>query len=1280
MNPLGDSLTRTAVNAGRVLQKAKLKGVSTRLFGFVSRFGSESTPAAVFAKGDAAFRLGRWDEALEATQQAIAATPAPPRRWLLREGDVMARQGRKGEAAEYFAQLAERQPDDAAFARRAAKAFASAGRSADGANLLHQRVIENPDALPLWRDYVNFVRVSAPMWQRVDVLTQAVERFPERSDWFAYLGLAQVGLEHWEEATASFTRAVRGGSKNKRAAGWYAALAPKWAPSEAAAALDYADQLQPELGFKEFGPGVFFAARGLWPEALEAYETKIAEGVPNPELAYKAGVAADRVLDWARAEEHLRRAVSAPAAPRGWYSRLGLALERQEKWANAAEAYARAIALAPDDHEYDSYRLGTVLSAGGDPALALEAYRGMHGVDPFRDGVDAWELAKEGLKGRLVQLKHTVTGAPGVTTARPYREAMAQLRAGRHAAALESLESAVAQDPEQNPRGYFLLGCGYAAAGRRDEALAAFAQAKDFGRPHGVAANRYLNARWKYVQSRYVEFQETLPLEATVVYESFFGNKVDDNPLAIYRALRSRLEGENLLHVWVVGPDAGVPADVAADERVLVVRRDSILYAKHLATASYLVNNVTFPSWFVRRDGQSYLNTWHGTPLKTLGKDIGTGLMEHANVARNFLHASVLLAPNDHTEYVLTQRYEIQGLMEATVGRTGTPRSDEMVRMTPEQASEHRARLGIRPGATVVFYAPTWRGALNESRSDEEQLLADLEVMRERGDVHVIFRAHHFSEALLAGKDLGVTVLPSDMSTAVALGITDVLITDYSSIFFDFLPLRRPVIYYVYDLEEYTAERGMYYGITEMPGDVALDREQLREAIGRAVEHGISDPDAHQAAIERFAPYEDGHASERAVELLLGERAGSALEPAPLTPVLFHQSMLPNGITSSFLNLVHHLDPERYRVVFLFDPASVQNDPMRRERLDQLPDHVQRIGRVGGHLLSLQERWAVPRFGEWKDFPTPEYERVYRRAFAREARRVFGSARFATAVEFDGYAAFWSALLAADSELAQRRVMYFHNRIFAELTTKYPELACNLRVAAWFQSLVSVSSATNDINREELAEPFSLDPAEFSYAENMLDVERMVRLAAEEPDDDIAAFLAPASRAWLTIGRMSPEKGHLKLFEAFREHLAQGHPDERLVVLGMGPLRAELEDWIAREGLGERIFLAGQRSNPFSVMRLCEAFVLASDHEGQPMVLLEALTLGLRVMATDIVGSRSVIGDGTGLLVENSVDGVREGLAALPTFVPSAHFDVNEYQARALAQALSAIDPEGAAL
>ena len=177
--------------------------------------------------------------------------------------------------------------------------------------------------------------------------------------------------------------------------------------------------------------------------------------------------------------------------------------------------------------------------------------------------------------------------------------------------------------------------------------------------------------------------------------------------------------------------------------------------------------------------------------------------------------------PNQHTTQALIQRHDIEGLFRGKIAVTGSPRIDGLVNADESKRRELRNRLGIAidDSKPVVLYAPTWRGESDDRYVDAARLRDDLDAMR-GPDHHVFFRAHRLTEGLLSGFDAGTSIVPGDIDTNDLLSAVDVLITDYSSIFFDFLPTGRPIVFYAFDLEDYAENRGLYFDMEQMPGNL----------------------------------------------------------------------------------------------------------------------------------------------------------------------------------------------------------------------------------------------------------------------------------------------------------------------------------------------------------------------------------------------------------------------------------------------------------------------------
>ena len=833
-------------------------------------------------------------------------------------------------------------------------------------------------------------------------------------------------------------------------------------------------------------------------------------------------------------------------------------------------------------------------------------------------------------------------------------------------------------------------------------------------------------------------YVRALPIRSSMVlYESFAGNGALCHPEAIFRELLASPDMSHLHHVWVLDQPSRHPetvAELTSIPNVSVVERNSFAYFRHLATARYLVNNATFPVTFDKRPGQVYLNTWHGTPLKRMGFDEPAGPAAARNVVRNFLQADYVVSGSRYmTETMYEGAYRLDNIApHLRIIEEGNPRTDRQSLNAPEQ-DEVRARLrnhglNIPSGSKLVLYAPTWQGSSFHTPEDDVRSLgrdvAQLQSLLPRDHV-VLLKVHQqVHDIALAHPELRQILVPNYLPSNLVLGVSDALITDFSSIFFDFIVTGRPVFFYTPNLRGYVETRGVYFGDDELPGPRCETVEDLATRIakigtGEALDPLSSHSEAYAAAVRRFAPHDDGHATSRIVDIVFRKRTQNRRLSSPRRDnkkriLIYLGGMKSNGITASAINLLSHIDRERYDVTALFDHG--RGD--RWMNIQTIPPHVRRLARTGGFQPGKVHWFRRRRFTVKGAFMRPKDLAAMLGLLEQEWHRVLGDAEFDHIVDFSGYSPFWSFLMAEGK--ATTRSIWQHNDLKADqmrlVDGRRPHeknLGSVFSSYYLYDRLVSVSSALRDINAANLS---SFAPAEkFVAARNLIDAVRIRDTAIGDPElreswpgDHLFAVYDPElepevrsqlwrdhdlfrteiARRWavgksprqdgifqfVTVGRLSPEKNHERLVRAFAA-VHREDPDTRLVIIGAGPLAEHLQAVVEQLGLQDCVVLTGMLRNPWALMNECDAFVLSSDYEGQPMVILEARVLGLPVVSTAFGSVRGAVEDGVdGKVVERSVEALVSGMAALVRHeVPNPGFDPDAYNAEATEEFYAAI-------
>ncbi len=284
--------------------------------------------------------------------------------------------------------------------------------------------------------------------------------------------------------------------------------------------------------------------------------------------------------------------------------------------------------------------------------------------------------------------------------------------------------------------------------------------------------------------------------------------------------------------------------DYAGLRTVRLIDIKSRKYHKILATAEYLVNNVTFPEYFIRRPEQTYLNTWHGTPLKTLGKSEGHSFDGIKNTERNFLQANLLLYPNEYTKDKIFCDYNLDMLYTGKYMLMGYPQNDVFLREACVPVNGNDVSLNKNAADCVprthlnIAYMPTWR-TLNTGEIRKKDIFNILRqfdsILKDNQKLFVKLHQYDRMHVDFSGFK-HIFTFPCDIPTYDFLIGMDALITDYSSIMFDFMVSRRPVVLFVYDRDKYLSDRGCYIDLDELLFKKAYNFDEMREVLNNNFE------------------------------------------------------------------------------------------------------------------------------------------------------------------------------------------------------------------------------------------------------------------------------------------------------------------------------------------------------------------------------------------------------------------------------------------------------------
>lgn len=607
----------------------------------------------------------------------------------------------------------------------------------------------------------------------------------------------------------------------------------------------------------------------------------------------------------------------------------------------------------------------------------------------------------------------------------------------------------------------------------------------------------------------YVNYYEELSImPKTILFESRDGQSFTGNSYALYREILNDDRFSDYQFYWSYANEDDLNnliRNFNHVERTIFVKRNSDQYLRLLASVNYLVNNSTFQNFYIKKDGQVYINTWHGTPLKTMGFDIPDDPCASQNVLRNFLMTDYLLSPNAQTTKMYLNSYKLDGLYDGKVLESGYPRIDLMINANQAEIYAKLSLAGITLdyNKPTILYTPTWKGKdLKKPTLDIEQMLAEMTYIHEHlgNEYNLLVKVHPYAYKLVKDREeLQGILVPDYYDANEIMAITNILITDYSSIFFDYLITDKPIIFYSWDKELYQGQRGMYFTEEELPGPVLSTVEEVVEAVQHIDDVKKTYTIQYNKMKQEMCAYEDGQATKRYINRIFFEHYEDVYEPVICHDkkriIIFPGLLKNNGITMSAINLLNNIDYDKYDVTVFSSKAK-----SALEKLPSINKNARIIFKFGYSAYNVMETYLDELIRNRS--VTDQLEAYYpEKAYVRDSRRLSGGAHFDVAIDFSGYAYRWSKyILSMD---ADRKLVYQHNDLWAEMKAKR-EHFINLRgiftLYKKYDAILGVSPSNSAVNRAKLREYADAD--KFQYCVNSIDIDRILERKEEVVEEE----------------------------------------------------------------------------------------------------------------------------------------------------------------------------------
>ena len=492
--------------------------------------------------------------------------------------------------------------------------------------------------------------------------------------------------------------------------------------------------------------------------------------------------------------------------------------------------------------------------------------------------------------------------------------------------------------------------------------------------------------------------------ENVVLIESKNGEDIASNMFYILKELRTK-EYSNL-EVYVVAKKKKIEKFSRLMEQyeiknVKIILRMSFEYLEILASAKYLFNDTSFPSIFIKKEGQIYTNTWHGTPLKCMGNDVPNRRYAMGNVKRNFMMADYLIYPNNEMEKKMLSAYSMEQLYTGKILNAGYPRN--AIFFCEERARKLKEELGLE-NKKIIVYMPTWRGIMTNKAKNEQfreiiDFLRDIDEQMQENQIFLV-KMHILVEKQL---DLSafkhIKVFPEGYETYDVLNMADCLVTDYSSVFFDFANSGKKIILFTYDREEYISGRGLYYDLEELPFPKVETVDNLIKEIN--TDKNYNDKEF----IKMFCTYDNKDADKELVKYVVKKKKSNVIIEKETKKngrenILIYSGLLAtNGITTALVSLMNIIDTSKQNIFLTFREKTLKKEPLRLEKFHR---NIDIFPMINGFKYSIGEIFAYILYYKLNiktKWITKKLDNLYK----REIKRFYGNAKIDKAIQFFGY-------------------------------------------------------------------------------------------------------------------------------------------------------------------------------------------------------------------------------------------------------------------------------------
>lgn len=748
----------------------------------------------------------------------------------------------------------------------------------------------------------------------------------------------------------------------------------------------------------------------------------------------------------------------------------------------------------------------------------------------------------------------------------------------------------------------------------------------------------------------------------SIIYNTYYNKKIDDKIVYfesrdgldftgnIFRIVEELSNEEyNDLKIYVYAEKEVIPKIEKLKKNYnlnihKIIKRD-FMASVILEKAKYIFTDSSIRLKYVKRPGQIFINTWHGTPLKLMGIDNIPEEQRLADVQHPLMSSDYLLYPNDYMREKMMKAYMIDEIYSGKILFEGYPRNSVFFDADRRVTMKNKLNLSDKE---VFIYMPTFKGIMMERHDDEqkkeiEEYLIELDGKLTDNQI-LIVKLHVYNQSKIDfSKFSHIKSFPYGYEIYDIVNMADILITDYSSVFFDFANTRRKIILFNYDEEEYMKYRGTYIPLSELPFPKVQSIEDLVYELNSKKDYDDSE------FINKFCKYDRPNAVKYLCKhIFKGENVcrEETIKKTKKNVLIYAGALFNNGITSSLISLLSNIDTDKTNYYITYRQWEDNIIENHEQIFKKIPNGIKHMPLRFHFNPTIFEKIAFNKyFSTKKPAKCPQ---ILHKAFKRLVDRQYPNFPFDVVIDFDGYGKIESLMF---SKVDVKNAIWVHNDMIQEIKTRSIQNFNVLNeVYNNYDDVVVVSSdlikPTSEIsgikNNIKVVHNFNnFEKTQYKSLEGILLDENTTIF--NTVSKDIKDVLKSDGNKFITIGRFSPEKGHERLLNAFDE-FCNDFPNTQLIIIGgHGIIYEDTKRKVSQLKHHENVTLIKWISNPMPILKECDLFILPSFYEGWGMVLMEADTLNIPIIVMDIVGIQW-IKEYNGYIVENSKKGILNGM------------------------------------